>query len=680
MVVAQYAFELPDEAKIRALLARAIDTYRDRDAIIAKFRDAINGKNPITAPQSVQYKAVAKHGYHLQAAVNEKTSRYRRIPEIKVVPFSVGKVAQKEGDALERAINVALDTIDMTSGGNVWKNVVQDVHLLDAGVERWEAAPAAFWPELVVTTVESEDRPKDNLMRLYESKDLYEKKKDEYLRAAGIPIRRVYVPLERFYPIAEGSTIVEAFEIEERTLRSVLSNPLFDTSRLSGYPQTQDGGFSVKVAILHYCNQNWHAYYALGPSYEGRQMWPTIAQASSLAMGQPVLLHAYEHGIGRVPYNYVIGRGGGWLNGTNNIDGVMKALLELNQDADELNSQILTYIRNVLWPTRVAYFDREARGADDAPPKPPVVPEGGIISMFTNEKIENIVQNIPDFQLATWAYQNIKDRISELAGSPVLFGERAPGVNTGYHQQLQITQAEHLDAQLEASLAYGAEQGVRIMLEWIKRLGEKCYVVSREIDTKKRITAAYLSIDPKKLSPMPQLAAKVRDPRPTDFLTTLQAALQGTQIRPGHDDPLLSDEYALTEIIGMENSGDNERQKLQEKYRRILLNGPAIPQLLGIRLGLALAEAEGTQIDSGMVGDASPAFQQAAAQLNQSGEAAAMGGVSPNTATSVIEGKDEPTSGLGGMMAGVGGGIPTGNPQPLQQAGRVQQILSQVTG
>src|SRR3990167_6594322 len=120
---------------------------------------------------------------------------------MKVLPFSVGKPAQKEADALERAVNVALDTIDMTSGGNVWKNVVHDVHLLDAGVERWEAAPAAFWPELVVTKLEGEDEPKDNLMRLYQNKNLYEKKKDEYIRAAGIPLRRVCVLLKRVYPI-----------------------------------------------------------------------------------------------------------------------------------------------------------------------------------------------------------------------------------------------------------------------------------------------------------------------------------------------------------------------------------------------------------------------------------------------------------------------------------------------
>ena len=687
MVAAQYAFSLPDEATIRALLARAIDMYRDRDAIIAKFRDAINGKNPITAPQSTQFKTVAKHGYHLQAAQNEKTSRYRRIPEMKVLPFSVGKPAQKEADALERAVNVALDTIDMTSGGNVWKNVVHDVHLLDAGVERWEAAPAAFWPELVVTKLEGEDEPKDNLMRLYQDKNLYEKKKDEYIRAAGIPLRRVYVPLERFYPITEGPTIVETFEVEPRSLRSVLSNPLFNTSGMSGYPQTQDGGLSVEVAILHYCNQNWHAYYALGPSYESRQMWPTASSTASLMMGQPTLLHAYEHGLGETIYNYVVGRGGGWLNGTNNIDGVMKALLELNQDADELNSQILTYIRNVLWPTRVAYYDKQARGIDDAPPKPPVIPEGGIVSMFVGEKIENIVQNLPDFQLATWAYQNIKDRISELAGSPVLFGERAPGVNTGYHQQLQITQAEHLDAQLEASLAYGAEQGALKMLKWIKRLGERVYVVGKEIETKKRITAQYLSIDPKKLSPMPQLAAKVRDPRPTDFLTSSQAALQLTQVRPGHDDPMVSDAWALENLLGVELPEDVERQKLEEKYRRKLLNGDVITQMLGMRLGLALAEREGQAVTPEMVAGASPAFQQAAQQMNQSGEAAAMGGVSPGTAAAAIQGQSEagtalapPTSGLAGMMAGVGGGIPAGNPQPMQQAGRIQQILSQVTG
>jgi hypothetical protein len=35
--------------------------------------------------------------------------------------------------------------------------------------------------------------------------------------------------------------------------------------------------------------------------------------------------------------------------------------------------------------------------------------------------------------------------MNALAGSPVLYGERQPGVNTGYHQQIQQNQAKHLD-------------------------------------------------------------------------------------------------------------------------------------------------------------------------------------------------------------------------------------------
>lgn len=692
MDFSRYALDLPEPSVIRALLERAIDMNRERDTMIAKFRDALDGKNPIAAPSSMQFKVVTKHGYHLRAAVNEKTARYRRIPEIKVVPFSIFKTAQREADQTEKSINIMLDTIDQTSGGNVWANVVHDVHVLDAGVERWERAPAAWWPELVMGA-----DGKDNLMRLFEDEKTYEAEKAKYLKKMGPCIRRVYVPLERFYPIVEGGTIVECFEVEERSLRSVLGNKSFDTAQLSGYNLGNDGGMSTKVVVLHYSNQQFHAYYALGPSNAGNSTWPRLAQTNTLATGTPVLLHHYRHGLGKVIYNYVPGRGGGWLGGNNNIDGVMKALLELNQDADEVNSQIMTYIRNVLWPTRVAYFDPDKRGGDEAPPKPPVIPEGSTISMFVGEKIENMVQSLPEFGLAQWAYGNIKERIGELAGASVLYGDRAPGVNTGYHQQLQISQAEHLDAMLEASLVRGAINGVLIALEHIRQTGEKCYVAYHSKDNKGRMAGEWLAIDPAKLDPMPQLAAKVRDPRPTDLLTGIQAALQATQIRPGHNTPLLPDDYVLENFLGIESPDDMERMKLEQSYRNKLLQGDVLNQVLGVRLGMALAQREGAQLTPDVAAGASPAFQQAVQQMNQSGEAASLGGVAPANAMAMIEGQAQAgtppapppgppsgavpqQSGMAGALAGTGGGVPAGNPQPAQVSARVQELLRQVQG
>lgn len=678
MAAGQYALDLPDPSTLRALFTRAIDMYRTRDEYITKFREALDGRNPVAVPQSMQYKAVAKHTYHLRAVVNEKTSRYRRIPEMKVVPLSVSKTAEREANKLEKAINVALDTIDLQSGGNVWWNVINDVHALDAGVERWERAPAAFWPELVV----GEDG-EDNFSRIYQDKDQYEKKKEDYIKNAGLPIRRVYVPLERFYPIVEGATIVEAFELEERSLRSVLAHPKWDTAALRGYNTGTDGGMSQKVVILHYSNQRFHAYYALGPSQTNYYEWPRLMSTQSMALGQPMLLDSYEHGLGETVYNYVVGRGGGWINGASYMDGVMKAILELNQDADELHSQVSTYIRNVMWPTRVAYYDPDARQmSDGTPPKPPVIPEGGTIGMFKGEKIENIVQALPEFALAEWVYGTTKDRISELAGSPVLFGDRAPGVTTGYHQQLQISQAEHLDAMLEANLARGAVGGVVKFLKHLSALDEKVWVVARMkkgMGKGSRIYGEYTSIDPRKLDPIPQLAAKVRDPRPTDVLTGVQAVMQMTQIRPGHNTAFLPDDYAAETFLGIEDYDELELKRFEQDMRNQLLNNnQLITQTLGIRLGLALAQREGANITEDTVSGASPAFQQATQEMNQSGESAEMGGVSPNNAAAMITGSAAPApdSGMGGALQGVGGGMAPGNPQASQTAGRARGLMT----
>lgn len=669
-----YALELPDEQQIKAMLSRKIEDNRHRDDVILEFRKALRGENPIAAPQSMQYKVVVDHGYHLNAFINEKVSRYRPTPQYRVIPFSDDKVTRDASDETERAINILTENIELTSGDRSWKNVIEDVHQVDAGVERIERAPAAFWPDLIV----GEDG-KDNLMRICED-DEYESVKDKYLRQMGVPIKVTWVPLERFYPIFEGATMVEAFELEERSLRSVLANKLFDTTRLQGYALGQDGGMSQKVVILHYSNQQRHAYYALGPSDSGarKPVWPSLERSDSLVKGRPVLLHHYEHGIGRPLYNYVPGRGGGWLGGQSREETVMKALLALNQTADELRSQILTYVRSVLWPTRAMKYDPQARGGDDALPAAPTIPEGGVIAMWNTEELVNINQQIPDFRLAQWFYDSIEKRMAELAGSPGLFGQQQPGIETGYHQQLSLTQAEHLDAQLERSLELGAITRMLIIFEHVKAMGEKCYVHFKTVNARNRQIAKYLCIDPKKLDPMPMLEAKVRDPRPVDFLTGMQAVIQATQMRPGHNSPMLDDDTAREKFLGMNDNAAINRKILEQQYREKLLTGERVTQVLAQRLGLALAAAEGTS--SANVQGASPAMVAAGQQLVASGETAQMGGVSPQTATDLAQGVGpvQPT-GAGGALTGIGGGVPAGAPQPMQTMGRAQQLLQQVS-
>lgn len=681
-------YELPEPAVLSAMLGRQLDLYQKRDSLITRMRMHLEGKNPIVVPNSMQLKGVATHTFHLNAIVNEKTSRYRAEAEIKCIPVAKASVPaqtiRKYAAELEKAINVALYTLGTKDADAVWSRLKQDVHLFDAGVEKYIAIPKQKWPKIVPSRWrvmgedgEEYDEPvaKDDIQRDLEKEGRegdYEKEKDAYLHDAGIPIMRAYVPLERFYPFFEGNTMVECIELEERSLKSVLENKLFDTASLKGINLGNDGGRSTKVVIMHYCNGREYAYYALGPSTQGRTTWPSMMNSRSLSKGMPMLLHKFSHNLGRPLYNYVPGRGGGWKDGNSQMEVIMNAVLAMNQDQDDLYSQINTFIRNSLWATRVMKFSRESRGPDEGLPAAPNVPEGGLIPIWNDESIENIVENMPQFELATWAYEQRERRIDALVGSPALFGDRQPGVNTGYHQQLQVTMAEHLDAEVESALAAGAVNGVMIFLEQIRDLGEKVYVQSIKQEKGGKQMGEFVCIDPKALNPMPMLSAKVRDPRPIDMITASQAAMNLTGFRPGHNSPLVSDDYALESLLGIEDPDEMKRQIWRQNMESQLMGGPLVAQELGKRLGLALVQAAAPGvIDPNAAAGASPAMQQAVKGMNESGEAAQAGGVQPANLVAQGEGRVR-SSGVG---AGQGGGPPMGAPQPQQAVGRANQLM-----
>lgn len=670
------------------MLAHQMDIYDRRDRLIGKFRQALDGKNPIKAPRSMTYKVTTWHTRRLNAILNEKTSRYRPTPEIKVIPVGrdgkVSKPVRNKAERLEKAVNGLYYQLERQGSDSVWQNIVWDLHVADAACEKWLRSPSTWWPKLVPYHDEDEDPEevpaRDVLERVHGAN--YEKEREKYKQERGLCITRMWVPIERYYPIFSNGRHTEGFELRTDSLRSLMNNPLFDTSVLKTFGKGgNDGGLGQEVVIMEYSNDTYHAYYALGPSNNSRQSWPTITSSRSLSMGEPLLLHKYKHGLGRPVYNYIVGRGGGWVSGDSRQEGVMEALLDLNQQADELKSQLATYIRNVMWPTRVAYYDHEARGADDAPPAPPKIEEGGIISMFVGEKIENLTANIPDFRLAETVYNQVESSMNALAGSPVLYGERQPGVNTGYHQQIQQNQAKHLDSQIENALSRGAIQGIELALLHIKAMDEKVYPFTPEKGPGGKMGGEYICIDPKDLDPLPQLAAKVIDPQPQDLMVAAQTALQLTQIRPGHNTPLLDDGRAIQDILGFQDPEDIIRSVTEQTFRERLAGNEVIIMDMSQRLGLELAKRQSATLSPEEVADASPAFQQAAAEMNQSGEAAASGGVAPANLGAQIDGRrmaenrTRDGAGAGGALRGVGGGLPTGAPQPMQVAGRTNQLM-----
>ncbi len=681
----EYALALPDESELRSRLSHLVDYWKPRNDLIDRAREMLEGKNPIKAPQAAQFKVQVSHAYHMQAAYNEKDSRFLRLPQIAVTPHSISQAEQRRAADLEKAINYAMEVIELQSDGNVWNRVKRSAIIFDAGVERWERAPAAFWPELVV-----KEDGHDTFSRLFEDADAYEKAREEYKKRAGLHLRSVYVPLDMFYPVYEGSTLVESFEVGRYSLRQVLSNPLFDKSVLRNFAANDaTGGLATEVTVLQYATQNMAAYYALAPvrtgsiNYNARR-WPDASRPDKASIGQPILLHAYEHGLGESQYNVVGGRNGGWKSQHNDVEGVMEALLELNQDADELFSQALPSVRADRWRSQLAYYDRDARGSDEMLPKPPEIQEGQNIAMWATERLEDAYKPMQDPTLE-WLWGVIRERIGELAGSSSVYGVHQPGVTTGYHENLQITMAEHLDNQIEQNLAQGAVMRVRKMLKHMKATtrevdgelkAEKVYVRTSAVDEKGRKHTKHVEINPDDIDIQDlQLSAKVRAERPIDFMANIDAALKATQIRPGHETPLLDDHTALEKIMGFTDPEDLELKKVEQRSWERLLQSEFIDQQIAERLQMAMLRESGPAPTDAQAAQASPAFQQAFDVVNENGEAAAAGGTEPDLRAQQIENRRAPTSGAGGALMGQGGGLAPGQPQPAQTYGRGAALM-----
>lgn len=608
-----YWKDLPSDDQVQEELTYLHDYWKSRNLFIAEMRRMLAGQNPIEAPKATPYKIRTVHSYSLAAIVNEKASRFTQLPTIQVVPGDDEEEARQESSQLERSINVAMQEMERRSDGDVWARIAADAIILDEGVERIERAPAAFWPEVV--QLDSNGEP----FLPFEETDIIKNANTILKKRYGIPIRSVYVPLENFFPIYEGATLESSYEIELRSLRDVLRNPLFQSSRnqLTSYSKTPTDALKTQVSIIHFVNSIWHAYFAMVPSANtnvtDRIDWPDYTATELVTRGTPVLLHAYKHNLGVSLYNTPAGRFGGWKTSNNRIEGVGKGLIELNQATDEVISQVFTNVRAKYWPNMVQTFDAEQRGYDTgSPPQPSNVPEGQNFALFKGETIEPIFKPVAD-PLVGWLWDKFQDQMGRLGGSPVIFGQNTPGVETGYHQALQITQAEHLDEKIEQHLSLGAAKRAEIILRHIKTmdLGEVyCHVteVSPITGAKK---GTYYSIDPKKLSPLPRMDAQVRKPRPVDLAASIRAAREASDERQGKG-PLMSDDTIRANVLSME-APDIEQHKINiERTKRKLIESDVITAKVMELLNVMLAT---NQIPDVSGATPAPAAAQAAQGL-----------------------------------------------------------------
>ena len=595
MTSEDYLTGLPSTADIRESLSYAYDYWQPRNKFIAAMREMLTGQNKIAAPASTPYKIRILHTYLLAAVVNEKAARFTQLPTIQAVPNDSTDDSRVASSELELAINIAFNEMERRSDGDVWARAALDAIVLDEGVERIERAPAAFWPDVVTIEDGKMEMPFETEL----SKVLNNNKKKEY----GLPLRSIYVPLENFYPIYEGPNIVQAFEVELRSLRNVLRNPLFEGSKgiLEGYNRDSTdarAAINTQISIVHFVNSKWHAYYALTPAATTNSAtgnWPNLSNLNLTNIGEPVLLHAYEHNLGQTIYNCLSGRFGGWKSSTNRIEGVANGLLELNQVADELLSQVLTNVRAKYWPTLLQKVDQDQRGyaPGGSDPKPLVVPEGQNLVIYKDEEVEPLFKPVDD-PILPWIWNVISEQIGRLGGSSVVFGQNQPGVETGYHQALQITQSEHLDEKIEQHLSIGAVNRATIMLKHIRAMdmGE-VFVHATETDGVGKKMGRYYSINPNHLSPMPRLDAQVRRPRPVDFAASIRAAREASDERQGKG-PLLSDDTIRQDLLNNQAPNIENHKILVESQKRKLVASGVLDMKIAEALNLKLlAETTG---------------------------------------------------------------------------------------
>ena len=658
--------DLPKEELLTSQFAFLLNYWKVRNQFIGDMRNALAGLNKIEGPVSTQYIVKTLHTYILASLINEKASRYLPRPVIQCLPDDpLDDAARSKSTRAEVGLNIAGYEIDRRSGGDSWDRAVRDALLLDMGVVRIDRGEAAYWSELVEHDRAWLEYKKDPKKNPKPDKAYSDSERKEYKKEHGIPINKEYVPLEFFLPYYSGKRLEFSFEIAETTKYSLLGNKLYDNpygyKALHDMTTGPDGGLNETVSLLHYVDNSTHAYYLAGPGpNSGNNKYPKVTPTTIRYTGQLQCLYVYKHGIDRSIYNTYSGRFGGWKTDRNEIERIGKGIMELSQAADEIVSQVLTNVRAKYWPNLNFQMDPEQRGFGTGGSKPeaPKVKEGESIVTFVGEKIEAIFKPEDD-PMVMWLFDTIQTQISRLGGSATLFGERAPGVDTGFNQAIQQTQAQSLDNKVEQHLQAGAEEEALITALHVKAIGEPVEMVYVETDKKKQKKVKQATLDPADLTPMPRFSAQVRKQGPLDMLSALRAFQMATDDRAGKG-PALSDETGREELLGI-TAPDVEYMKiLIESQKREMVDKGFISDKVGDQANVKLAKTGVPEVSPELLAKADPALLAAIQQIQPA--AAQQGGTDPKLLSGVAEqaglppgpipGDSEMTNRLGEGMEG----------------------------
>lgn len=648
--------QIPDVNELKQSLSWLITYWADRNTYIEKIRESLEGLNKIAMPVSTQYSAKAVHLYSLTAIVNEKISRYLSQPSFQVIisdPTDPDCVTRSS--RIEKALNVAAYEMERLGDGDVWNRVLVDAILLDEGVEKIQFAPATFWRELVVSDKSGGDRY-----------PMQSPEREEYKKEQGIPLRKLYVPLENFLPSYDGPKLDFSFELEGRSLYSCLKNPLFPKDAFESFSDDSVGGRNIVVPLWHYCDDEFYATFTTTSS--GYREYNSSLKVEMVSNTDLVPLYIYRHGIGRSIYNCVAGRFGGWKTSTNRIEGVNKGILALSQLRDEIASQVATNIEAKFWPNLKFTVNPELRGYQQGgtTPKPPQLQKGEPITLFMGEDLEPIFTPRED-PTVPFMMDLIASQLSNLGGSNVLYGQRQPGVDTGYQNAQQVSQAEHLDEKVEQHAVQGAINEGTIVMLYARNAQEKIWCHYVEPDEKgKQITGDYVYFDPDDLRPLPRLDARVRKPRPVDFIAAVRAARDASDERQGKG-PLLSTQTIRQEILARESPDEEDSLVRIEAAKNKIIASGILDSMIMEQLNLKLA-AQGPQPTQQQMSQASP-YAMGAVQQVAGNEAVQGGGIHPDTLAAASQRLNMPDGGmaptdsqpearLGEMVAGAMGGRP----------------------
>jgi hypothetical protein len=311
-------------------------------------------------------------------------------------------------------------------------------------------------------------------------------------------------------------------------------------------------------------------------------------------------------------------------------------------------------------------------------PTPTKVKPGSAIAIWKGEKVAPLFPNTDNPNLK-WQVDQAINQMERLSGSAAIYGQQDPGVRTGYHANLQISQSEHLDEKLESHLAMGAVNRGYIIFGHIREMNETLPVHHRHTDKSGKKIGEYISINPKQLNPMPELDATVRKPRPIDYDAALRAAVTASQDRGGPGTPLLDDDTIRERILGEDAPDSIETKVAIQNERRKLLASGVLSAEIGKQLGLELARRAAPDVSEQQVASADPALLEALAGINADGTAAGAGGINPGLANKLLGGS---TAAGVPQIGQEGGGPPPPSPANIIPAGPIpgQQAPSSING